>query len=38
MSCLKIVQKEGQNGSNSNRYISQGLLEIFVCGFLHYDP
>ena len=35
MSCLKTVWN-GQNGSNSNRYIS-GTNWIFACGFLHYD-
>ena len=37
MSCLKTVWKEGQNCSNSNRYIS-GLTGIFARSFLHYDP
>ena len=37
MICLKTVWKEGQNCSNSNRYIS-GTNCIFACGFLQYDP
>ena len=34
---LKTVWKEGQNGSNSNRYIS-GINWNFCMRFLHYDP
>ena len=38
MSCLKTVREEGQNAAQIQIAISQGLLGIFVCGFLHYDP
>ena len=36
MSCLKTVWKEGQNCSNSNRYISGTNCNFY--GFLHHDP
>ena len=37
MSCLKIVLKEGKN-DELQIAISQGLIWIFACGFLDYDP
>ena len=37
MSCLKTVWKEGQT-AQIQIALSQGLIGIFACGFLHYDP
>ena len=37
MSCLETVWKEGQNCSIQIA-ISQGLIGIFACSFLRYDP
>ena len=37
MSCLKAVWKEGQT-AQIEIAISQGLIEIFACGFLPCDP
>ena len=37
MSRLKTVWKEGQT-AQIQIAISQKLIGVFVCGFLHYDP
>ena len=37
MSCLKTVWIEGQT-TQIQIAISQGLIGIFACSFLHYDP
>ena len=36
MSCLKTIWKEVKT-AQIQIAISQGLNEIFACGFLHYD-
>ena len=38
MSYLKTVWKEGKKTAQIQIAISQGLIGIFACGFLRYDP